>query len=174
MEKALFAGGCFWCMVEPFDTQRGIESVVSGYAGGHIKYPTYEQVKSQTTGHTEVVQITFDPKEMSFEQLVEIYWQVTDPTDASGQFMDRGDSYRPVIYYYSDEQQKTAEHSKKQLEESGRYKAPIVVTIEEAPIFWRAEDEHQDFYRKNKERYQQEKRERAQWTEENAVKEGLL
>ncbi|HZK23338.1 MAG TPA: peptide-methionine (S)-S-oxide reductase MsrA, partial [Atopostipes sp.] len=91
MEKALFAGGCFWCMVEPFDTQPGIESVVSGYAGGHVKNPTYEQVKSQTTGHTEVVEITFNPEKMSFEKLVEIYWQVTDPTDASGQFMDRGD-----------------------------------------------------------------------------------
>lgn len=149
MEKALFAGGCFWCMVEPFDTQPGIESVVSGYAGGHVKNPTYEQVKSQTTGHTEVVEITFNPEKMSFEKLVEIYWQVTDPTDASGQFMDRGDSYRPVIYYYSENQKRIAEFSKKNLEESGRYKEPIVVTIEKAPTFWPAEEEHQDFYKKN-------------------------
>lgn len=169
MEKALFAGGCFWCMVEPFDTQPGIESVVSGYAGGHVKNPTYEQVKSQTTGHTEVVEITFNPEKMSFEKLVEIYWQVTDPTDASGQFMDRGDSYRPVIYYYSENQKRIAEFSKKNLEESGRYKEPIVVTIEKAPTFWPAEEEHQDFYKKNKERYQQEKTERAEWSEKNPI-----
>ena len=169
MEKALFAGGCFWCMVEPFDTQPGIESVVSGYAGGHVKNPTYEQVKSQTTGHTEVVEITFNPEKMSFEKLVEIYWQVTDPTDASGQFMDRGDSYRPVIYYYSENQKRIAEFSKKNLEDSGRYKEPIVVTIEKAPTFWPAEEEHQDFYKKNKERYQQEKIERAEWSEKNPI-----
>lgn len=169
MEKALFAGGCFWCMVEPFDTQPGIESVVSGYAGGHVENPTYEQVKSQTTGHTEVVEITFNPEKMSFEKLVEIYWQVTDPTDASGQFMDRGDSYRPVIYYYSENQKRIAEFSKKNLEDSGRYKEPIVVTIEKAPTFWPAEEEHQDFYKKNKERYQQEKTERAEWSEKNPI-----
>ena len=169
MEKALFAGGCFWCMVEPFDTQPGIESVVSGYAGGHVKNPTYEQVKSQTTGHTEVVEITFNPEKMSFEKLVEIYWQVTDPTDASGQFMDRGDSYRPVIYYYSENQKRIAEFSKKNLEDSGRYKEPIVVTIEKAPTFWPAEEEHQDFYKKNKERYQQEKTERVEWSEKNPI-----
>ena len=169
MEKALFAGGCFWCMVEPFDTQPGIESVVSGYAGGHVENPTYEQVKSQTTGHTEVVEITFNPEKMSFDKLVEIYWQVTDPTDASGQFMDRGDSYRPVIYYYSENQKRIAEFSKKNLEDSGRYKEPIVVTIEKAPTFWPAEEEHQDFYKKNKERYQQEKTERAEWSEKNPI-----
>lgn len=167
MEKALFAGGCFWCMVEPFDTQPGIDSVVSGYAGGHVENPTYEQVKSQTTGHTEVVQITFDPDIVDFNELVSIYWQVTDPTDASGQFMDRGDSYRPVIYYYSDRQKEIAESSKKELEESGKYKEPIVVTIEEAPTFYPAEEEHQDFYKKNKKRYQQEKEERAQWVAQN-------
>lgn len=166
MEKALFAGGCFWCMVEPFDRQLGIEKVLSGYAGGHIEHPTYEQVKSQTSGHTEVVQITFDPKEVSFGELVEIYWGVTDPTDAGGQFMDRGESYRPVIYYYSDQQKVIAEESKARLETSGQYKEPIVVTIEEAPTFYLAEEEHQDFHRKNKARYQQEKDERAEWQRE--------
>lgn len=167
MEKALFAGGCFWCMVQPFDTQPGIESVVSGYAGGHVKNPTYEQVKEQNTGHTEVVQITFDPEIMSFEELIKIYWQVTDPTDAMGQFMDRGDSYRPVIYYYSNDQKEIAEKSKRSLEESGKYKKPIVVTIEEAPVFYEAEEEHQDFYKKNPERYRQEKEERAAWATDN-------
>lgn len=163
MEKALFAGGCFWCMVQPFDTQPGIKSVISGYAGGHVENPTYEQVKSQMTGHTEVVQIIFDPEIISFEELVGIYWQVTDPTDAMGQFMDRGDSYRPVIYYYSNEQKEVAEDSKRKLEESGKYKEKIVVTIEEAPIFYEAEEEHQNFYKKNPERYQQEKEERTEW-----------
>lgn len=167
METALFAGGCFWCMVEPFDTQPGIESVVSGYAGGHVENPTYEQVKTQTTGHSEVVRISYDPKIVKFEDLVATYWQVTDPTDASGQFMDRGDSYRPVIYYYNQEQKEVAEESKKALQTSGKYKDPIVVTIEEAPTFYRAEDEHQDFYKKNKARYQQEKEERAEWVTNN-------
>ena len=167
MEKALFAGGCFWCMVEPYDTQPGIESVISGYAGGHVENPTYEQVKTQTTGHTEVVQITYDPTVITFEELVSTYWQVTDPTDASGQFMDRGDSYRPVIYYYNHTQKIIAEESKQNLQDSGKYKNPIVVTIEEAPTFYRAEDEHQDFYKKNKGRYQQEKEERAEWVSNN-------
>lgn len=167
METALFAGGCFWCVVEPFDTQPGIESVVSGYAGGHVENPTYEQVKTQTTGHTEVVRISYDPEIVKFEDLVATYWQVTDPTDASGQFMDRGDSYRPVIYYYNQEQKEVAEESKKALQTSGKYKDPIVVTIEEAPTFYRAEDEHQDFYKKNKARYQQEKEERAEWVTNN-------
>lgn len=163
----MFAGGCFWCMVEPYDTQPGIESVVSGYAGGHVENPTYEQVKTQTSGHTEVVQIMYDPKNVTFEELISTYWQVTDPTDASGQFMDRGDSYRPVIYYYNQAQKEIAEQSKQELQNSGKYKDPIVVTIEEAPTFYRAEEEHQDFYKKNKDRYQQEKKERAEWVTNN-------
>lgn len=167
MEKALFAGGCFWCMVEPFDTLPGIQSVVSGYTGGHVENPTYEQVKSQTTGHAEAVQIEYDPKVMSYEKLVSIYWQVTDPTDAGGQFMDRGDSYRPVIYYYSKQQKDVAKKSKKELEESGKYKKPIVVPIEKAQTFYPAEDEHQEFHKKNKERYKQEKEERAAWAIKN-------
>lgn len=167
MEKALFAGGCFWCMVQPFDTLPGIQSVISGYAGGHIENPTYEQVKSQKSGHTEAVQITFDPNIIKFEDLVAIYWQVTDPTDAMGQFMDRGSSYRPVIYYYSNEQKEVAEQSRKNLEESEKYKEPIVVTIEKAPTFYKAEVEHQDFYKKNPKRYQKEHEERASWIENN-------
>lgn len=167
MEKALFAGGCFWCMVEPYDTQPGIDSVISGYAGGHVENPTYEQVKTQETGHTEVVQITYDPEIVKFKDLIATYWQVTDPTDASGQFMDRGDSYRPIIYYYNDDQKDIAQQSKQDLQDSGKYKDPIVVTIEEAPRFYQAEDEHQDFYKKNKERYKQEKEERANWVKKH-------
>ncbi len=95
-ETAIFAGGCFWCMVKPFDTYPGIKKVISGYTGGHTVDPTYEEVKTQTTGHTEAVLIEFDPSVVSYEQLVEIYWNQTDPTDALGQFQDRGDSYRPL------------------------------------------------------------------------------
>ena len=103
-EKATFAGGCFWCMVKPFDTLPGIESVISGYTGGHVENPTYEQVCTGTTGHTEAVQITFDPEVFPYKDLVEVYWQQTDPTDPNGQFVDQGNSYRPAIFYHSDEQ----------------------------------------------------------------------
>lgn len=168
MEKALFAGGCFWCMVEPFDAQPGIESVISGYAGGHVKNPTYEEVKTQATGHREVVEIVFDPDVMSYDQLLEIYWQVTDPTDANGQYMDRGESYSPAIYYYDDDQKETASRSKQTLEASNKYKKPIVVPILKAPAqVYRAEDEHQDLHVKNETRYKQEKEERKQWVAEN-------
>ena len=168
MEKALFAGGCFWCMVEPFEEQDGIKSVLSGYTGGHVENPTYEQVKSQTTGHTEAVLIEFDPDKVTYESLVSLYWDQTDPTDAMGQFMDRGDSYRPVIYYYSDTQKEIAETSKAKLQESGKYQDPIVTTIEEAGIFYEAEEEHQEFYKKNPRLYKQEKLERAEWEAANS------
>lgn len=167
MEKALFAGGCFWCMVEPFDQVPGIKSVTSGYAGGHIENPTYEQVKSQTSGHVEVVQIEYDEQTISFDDLLTTYWQVTDPTDAMGQFMDRGESYRPIIYYYNEQQKELAKQSKEALANSGKYHKPIVVTIEEAPVFYEAEAEHQGFHKKNPERYQQEKDERKAWSAEN-------
>lgn len=148
-DTAIFAGGCFWCMVEPFDQQPGIESVISGYTGGHVANPTYEQVCSHTTGHTEAVEITFDPEIISYKELVEIYWRQTDPTDAAGQFQDRGDSYRPVIFVNSEEQREVAEASKKALAESGMFDDPIVTSIEDAKPFYPAEDYHQDFYKKN-------------------------
>ncbi|KRK94589.1 peptide-methionine (S)-S-oxide reductase MsrA [Levilactobacillus acidifarinae] len=154
METAIFAGGCFWCMVKPFDTQPGIESVVSGYTGGHTVNPTYAQVATHTTGHTEAVKVTFNPQIISYAQLVEIYWRQTDPTDASGQFQDRGDSYRPVIYVNSPAQRQAAEASKTRLAASGQFDAPIVTQIEAAQPFYPAEDEHQDFYRRNPLRYQ--------------------
>lgn len=154
METAIFAGGCFWCMVQPFDTQPGIESVVSGYTGGHTVNPTYAEVASHMTGHTEAVKITFDPAIISYAQLVEIYWRQTDPTDASGQFQDRGDSYRPVIYVNSPEQRQIATASKTKLAASGHFDAPIVTKIAAAQPFYPAEEEHQDFYRKNPFRYQ--------------------
>jgi len=170
-EKSVFAGGCFWCMVAPFDTVPGIKKVVSGYTGGTTKNPTYEEVKSQVTGHTEGVEITFDPSVISYKELVSIYWQQTDPTDAMGQFQDRGSSYRPVIFYNSELQRRVAEQSKKELEESGKYTEPVVTSIEPAAVFYLAEEEHQDFYKKNKERYAIEKEDRKAYSK---MKESLL
>lgn len=152
-KTAVFAGGCFWCMVKPFDSLDGIEQVLSGYTGGHVENPTYEEVCSGTTGHTEAVEITYDPSKMSYEELVNIYWQQTDPTDASGQFADRGDSYRPVIFYENAEEKAIAEQSKRELDASGRFTKPIVVSIEEKETFYPAEDYHQDFYKKNNAHY---------------------
>ncbi|WP_027108219.1 peptide-methionine (S)-S-oxide reductase MsrA [Lacticigenium naphthae] len=147
-QKATFAGGCFWCMVHPFDEIPGIEKVTSGYTGGDIPDPTYREVTTGTTGHTEAIQILYDPEKISFEELVEIYWRQTDPTDASGQFADRGSSYRPVIFYHNEKQKEIAQASKKTLEESGRFLEPIVTTIEEAKPFYEAEEYHQDYYKK--------------------------
>lgn len=152
-KQANFAGGCFWCMVQPFDEKDGIVSVVSGYTGGHVENPTYKEVCSNTTGHTEAVQITYDPTKVSYKDLVEIYWQQTDPTDAGGQFADRGDSYRPVIYYGNEEEKTIAEHSKQDLDDSGRFNQPIVTSIEEKVTFYPAEEYHQDFYKKNTAHY---------------------
>jgi len=157
-ETAIFAGGCFWCMVKPFDTYPGIKQVISGYTGGHVANPTYEQVVSHTTGHTEAVEIVFDPDVVSYPDLVDIYWQQTDPTDAMGQFQDRGDNYRPVIYYNSEAQKEAAEASKQALADSGRFKEPIVTTIEPAQPFYPAEDYHQDFYKKDPLRFAMEER----------------
>lgn len=152
-DTAIFAGGCFWCMVEPFDTVDGVEKVVSGYTGGHVANPTYEQVCTGTTGHTEAVKITYDPSKISYEKLLDYYWQVTDPTDAMGQFQDRGDNYRPVIFYNSEMQKEAAEESKQRLADSGFFDKPIVTQIEKAKPFYPAEEYHQNFYKKNPERY---------------------
>lgn len=148
-ETAIFAGGCFWCMVQPFDSLPGIEKVRSGYTGGHTENPTYEEVSSHTTGHTEAVKIWFDPEQLSYAELVEIYWEQTDPTDAMGQFQDRGDNYRPVIFVADGTQRAIAEKSKAALAASGRFDAPIVTTIEDAQPFYEAEEYHQDFYKKD-------------------------
>lgn len=153
MEKAIFAGGCFWCMVKPFDTLPGIYSVTSGYTGGTTVNPTYEEVCSKETGHTESIEIIFDETKMTYPELVEIYWQQTDPTDAFGQFQDRGDSYRPVIFYTTEEQKQQAIASKAALEASGRFKDPIVTKIEAEQPFYPAEMYHQDYYKKNPENY---------------------
>lgn len=167
MERAIFAGGCFWCMVQPFEEQEGILSVRSGYTGGHVPNPTYEEVCRKTTGHTEAVEIIFDPEIISFADLVEIYWEQTDPTDAFGQFEDRGDNYRPVIYYFDERQKKIAEQSKVNLQASGRFDRPIVTKIEPAETFYEAEAYHQGFYKTNLERYAQSSTIRHQFLEEN-------
>ncbi len=149
LEKATFAGGCFWCMVKPFDEQPGIESVISGYTGGHVENPSYEQVCSETTGHLEAVQITFDPNIYPYEKLVELYWTLIDPTDAGGQFYDRGESYTTAIFYHNEEQKEIAERSKAALQASGKFQAPIAVKILPAKPFYEAEDYHQYYYKKN-------------------------
>ncbi|QFT89265.1 Peptide methionine sulfoxide reductase MsrA/MsrB [Bacillus sp. THAF10] len=153
LELATFAGGCFWCMVKPFDEHDGIERVVSGYTGGHKENPTYKEVCSETTGHYEAVQILFNPNVYSYEKLLELFWNQIDPTDAGGQFHDRGDSYRTAIFYHSSEQQQKAEESKRQLEKSGRFTAPIATQILPAKPFYPAEEYHQDYYKKNPFRY---------------------
>ncbi|QKS71165.1 peptide-methionine (S)-S-oxide reductase MsrA [Paenalkalicoccus suaedae] len=149
MKKATFAGGCFWCMVKPFDQEPGIESVISGYTGGHTENPTYKEVCSETTGHLEAVQITYDPSIYSYEKLLELFWQQIDPTDPGGQFHDRGESYTTAIFYHDDEQKQLAEESKGRLEMSGKFTKPIATTIREAKPFYEAEEYHQDYYRKN-------------------------
>lgn len=153
MAVATFAGGCFWCMVKPFDEQPGIESVISGYTGGHVENPTYEQVCSETTGHLEAVQITFDPEVYPYEDLVKLYFTLIDPTDAGGQFYDRGESYTTAIFYHDEEQREIAEHVKNELDASGKFHAPIAVKIREAKPFYPAEDYHQHYYKKNPAHY---------------------
>src|SRR5690625_6067945 len=143
-EIAIFAGGCFWCMVQPFDTQPGIKSVVSGYIGGTIENPTYEQVCSGKTGHIEAVQITFDPNIFSYEKLLHIYWQQIDPTDVEGQFSSSGSSYQTDIYYHSKHQKAIAEQSKHLLAERGRFQKPILTEIVAAITLYPAEEYHKD------------------------------
>ncbi|KAF9131615.1 peptide-methionine (S)-S-oxide reductase MsrA [Paenibacillus cellulositrophicus] len=147
--KATFAGGCFWCMVTPFEELPGIVSIVSGYTGGHKPNPTYEEVCSETTGHVEAVQITFNPDIFPYEKLLELFWQQIDPTDAGGQFYDRGSSYQTAIFYHSEEQREKAEASKQALERSGRFDKPIVTPILPAGPFYEAEEYHQDYHKKN-------------------------
>ncbi|MFT8317780.1 MAG: peptide-methionine (S)-S-oxide reductase MsrA [Sporolactobacillus sp.] len=156
---ATFAGGCFWCMVKPFDTLPGILEVTSGYTGGKTEYPTYDQVKTGKTGHMEAIQIHFNPDVFPYEKLLELYWTQIDPTDDGGQFFDRGSNYRTAIFYYDQVQQRQAEHSRDQLARSGRFIKPIVTRILPAGIFYPAEEEHQKFYQKHPERYAEERTE---------------
>jgi peptide-methionine (S)-S-oxide reductase len=149
--KATFAGGCFWCMEPPFDELDGVLSTLSGYTGGTKKNPTYEEVSAGSTGHTEAVQITFDPKKISYEKLLEVFWRNIDPLTANGQFCDMGSQYRSAIFYHDPMQKRLAEQSKKNLQ--SRFKQPIVTEIVAAVEFYPAEDYHQDYYKKNPIRY---------------------
>lgn len=153
LDKATFAGGCFWCMEPPFEKLDGVKEVISGYTGGHKKNPTYKEVSADTTGHVEAVEVIFDPAKVSYEKLLEVFWKQVDPTDPGGQFVDRGSSYVTGIFYHTQEQKRLAEASKKRLEQSKRYDKAIVTPIRPAGPFYRAEEYHQDYYKKNPIRY---------------------
>lgn len=152
--KATFAGGCFWCMVGPFQALDGVHQVASGFTGGHVNNPTYEDVIRSNTGHLESVQITYDSEKVDYETLLTIFWQNIDPTDSGGQFADRGSHYQTAIFYHSQDQKRLAEHSKKELASSNRFKDPIVTPILEAQPFYLAEEYHQDYHLKHPIRYQ--------------------
>ena len=150
---ATFAGGCFWCMVKPFDRYEGVQSVISGYTGGDVENPTYELVCTNTTGHREAVQITFDEKQISYNELLDLFWRQINPTDSGGQFFDRGESYETAIYYHTEEQRIMAEKSKEALDASGKFDEPIVTDILPAKVFYKAEEGHQNYYMKNPTHY---------------------
>lgn len=152
-KKATFAGGCFWCMEHPFEKMDGVKEVISGYTGGTIKNPTYEEVSAGRSGHLEAVQITFDPEKISYKKLLEVFWKQINPTDAGGQFVDRGPQYRSAIFYHDAAQKKEAEESRKKLQATGRHGKPIVTEILPAETFYPAEKYHQDYYKKNPARY---------------------
>lgn len=153
LEVATFASGCFWCTESDFDKVKGVVETTSGYMGGTTPDPTYEQVSTGTTGHAEVLQLKYDPREVTYEELLDVYWRNVDPLDGGGQFCDRGSQYRPAIFYHTEEQKRLAETSKTTLEASGRFDQPIAVEITTASTFTPAEDYHQDFYLRNPVRY---------------------
>ncbi|MDP3261134.1 MAG: peptide-methionine (R)-S-oxide reductase MsrB [Thermodesulfovibrionales bacterium] len=153
LEKAIFAGGCFWCMESPFESLDGVIDVVSGYTGGHKENPTYEEVSSGTTGHIEAIQIVYNPSKITYEELLEVFWMQIDPTDSGGQFADKGSRYRTAIFYHSEEQKMLAERSKEELQKSGRFQKPVVTMILPEAKFYRAEDYHQDYYKNQSSRY---------------------
>ena len=148
-EKATFAGGCFWCTEEAFEKTPGVIGAVSGYMGGKTKNPTYEQVSTGNTGHTEVVEVLFDPAKVSYEKLLDVFWVNHDPTVKDRQFCDSGSQYRPEIFYHSDEQKKLAEASKAKWDKQKPFRQPLLTPITRAAEFYRAEEYHQDYYKKN-------------------------
>lgn len=151
---ATFAGGCFWCMVPPFLNHPGVIEVVSGYTGGHLENPRYEDVVKGLSGHYEAVQVRYDAKQVSYQELLQIFWQQIDPTNAGGQFYDRGDSYRTAIFYHDEAQKEAALASLQQLAASGRFKSATVTKILPATTFYPAEDYHQNYHQKNPWHYQ--------------------
>lgn len=149
MQQATFGSGCFWCTEAFFQRLKGVHSVVSGYSGGHVKNPTYEQVCSKTTGHAEVIQITYDPKVISFPELLEVFWKTHDPTTKDQQGNDVGPQYRSAIFYHNDEQKKQAEEYKQKLDKAGAFDAPIVTEISPFKEFYPAENYHQNYFNLN-------------------------
>jgi methionine-S-sulfoxide reductase len=151
-ELATFGAGCFWCVEAVLEQLDGVKNVASGYMGGRVENPTYEQVCSNTTGHAEVVQVTFDPERISYEKLLEYFWKLHDPTTLNRQGNDVGTQYRSVIFYHSESQREAAERSKKAMDASGTFGSPIVTEITKASTFYPAEKYHQDYYRLNKQK----------------------
>jgi peptide-methionine (S)-S-oxide reductase len=149
LEKATFGSGCFWCTEAVFDELAGVKSAVSGYSGGHVPNPSYEQVCTGLTGHAEVIQVTYDPKKISFAELLEVFWKTHDPTTLNRQGPDTGTQYRSAVFYHSDQQRREAEHYKTKLDESGAFDAPIVTEITPFEKFYPAEDFHQQYYANN-------------------------
>jgi len=152
-EKAYFAGGCFWCMEPPFEVLNGVLEATSGYMGGEIENPTYEQVSMGNTGHAEVVEIEYDPNIITYNELLEVFWRNIDPTALNYQFADVGSQYRTEIFTVGPKQMDEAIKSRDELENSNKFDKPIVTAITEAPVFYIAEEYHQDFYKKQSARY---------------------
>ena len=157
LSKATFAGGCFWCMVDCFYLLEGVEDVKVGYTGGHVENPTYEQVKTQLTGHYEVAQVIYDAEITTYEELLDMYWRQVNPTDDEGQFQDKGSSYRTAIFYETEEEKNKAEISRDALNNSGKYTKPIVTKILPLTEFYLAEEYHQDFSTKSTEEYKEDR-----------------
>ena len=153
LPRATFAGGCFWCVESDFEKVDGVVAAISGYTGGQTENPTYKEVTTGRTGHAEAVQVVYDPARVTYKELLDVFWRQIDPTDAGGQFVDRGSSYRSAIFYHDDEQKRLAEASKQELEASGRFNEPIVTEIVKLDQFYTAEDYHQDYYKKSSTRY---------------------
>jgi len=148
LEKATFAGGCFWCMQHPYDESKGVISTAVGYTGGHKVNPTYEEVCAGETGHAEAIEVLFNPSQVTYEELLNIFWRNIDPTTLNRQFADSGTQYRTAIFYHNEKQKQSAESSKAEMEQSGIYDRPIVTEITPASVFYRAEEYHQKYYEK--------------------------
>jgi len=153
LETATFAGGCFWCVEADFEKVEGVVEAISGYTGGQRENPTYKEVSAGGTRHTEAVQVIYDPAKISYSQLLDVFWRHMDPTDPDGQFVDRGSQYRPGIFYHDEEQKRLAQESKAAMDQSGRFSRPIATEITMLTTFYRAEEYHQDYYKKNGIRY---------------------
>lgn len=153
MDVATFAGGCFWCTESSFEHVRGVRAVVSGYTGGREEHPTYEQVCNHATGHSEAIRVVFDPREVTYEQLLAVFWRLHDPTTPDQSFHDFGHQYRSAIYVHNPAQRAAVEATKRELESTHRYRRPIITEIANAAAFWPAEDYHQDYYLSNPDRY---------------------